>query len=71
MSRILFLATHHGQSTGYAKIGTRIANALADTGYQVYYYALQNFGNYSHRTLRPSIQVIDVEVGTKSGWDST
>ena len=66
MSRILFLATHHGQSTGYAKIGTRIANALADAGYQVYYYALQNFGNYSHRTLRPSIQVIDVEVERKA-----
>jgi glycosyltransferase involved in cell wall biosynthesis len=60
MKKVLFLATHPLKFNGYAKIGNKITNYLADF-YDIYYFGFSNYDNTSvEREIHPNIKIIDV-----------
>jgi glycosyltransferase involved in cell wall biosynthesis len=60
MKKILFLATYPNQTNGYAKIGNKITNYLADY-YDVYYFGFSNYKDvYVPREVHKDIKIIDV-----------
>jgi len=56
MVRVLFVATHPEQCTGYARIGHRIANYLAAQGHELHYFAFQKYAasSITRQITRPS-----------------
>lgn len=66
--RVLFAATHPEQSTGYARVGHRVANYLARAGHEVHYFAFQRYGASSiSRDIHAAIQMIDVHAVADEG----
>ncbi len=57
--KILFYATHPNQNNGYARIGHRLTNFLADY-FDIYYFAFSNFNDILvPREIHPNIKIID------------
>lgn len=60
--KLLFVATHPLQGTGYARVANKISNYLANIpGLEVIYYALQNFVTIEGRTIDPKIKIYDAQ----------
>jgi glycosyltransferase involved in cell wall biosynthesis len=60
MKKLLFLATYPQQSNGYAKVGNKITNYLADN-YKVYYFGFSNYMDVLiPREVHSNIEIIDV-----------
>jgi D-inositol-3-phosphate glycosyltransferase len=59
MKKLLFLATYPTQSNGYAKVGYKIANFLADY-FEIFYFGFSNYNeDISGRKIDPRIKLID------------
>jgi glycosyltransferase involved in cell wall biosynthesis len=60
MKKILFLATYPHQTNGYAKIGHKITNYLANF-YKIYYFGFSNYKDaFVPRDNHNNIEIIDV-----------
>lgn len=60
MKKILFLATYPHQTNGYAKIGNKLSNYLAQNN-QIYYFGFSNYKDvYVDRFIHSNITIIDV-----------
>jgi D-inositol-3-phosphate glycosyltransferase len=60
MKKLFFYATYPNQPIGYSKIGCLLANFLANSGYNVYYFGTSNFKELSvERFIDPKVKLID------------
>lgn len=64
----MIAATHPLQCTGYARVGSTLANGFADRGHAVTYWGYQNLAPTSGRTMNTSVNVIDVGAMVGDGW---
>jgi len=65
--KVLLAATHPQQCTGYARVGTALANGLAARGIEVLYFGYQNLAGAANRDLDLRVKVVDVAMTVTDG----